>query len=166
MPLGIDFAQILLHLLNVVILFGGLYLLLYSPVKKFIKKREDYYRGLDEQAKEKLEDAEKSKAEYQEKISNLGSELAEKRTKAEDELEKYRLDKKAAAEKEAAEILASAEKKAEAEKESIISGAREELTNIIEEATKKVTLDDNIDTAYDTFFAEAERSIKDEGNKA
>ena len=45
MPLGIDFAQIFLHLFNVVILFGGLYFILYSPVKKFMDKREEYYKG-------------------------------------------------------------------------------------------------------------------------
>ena len=33
-PLNIDFQQILLHLLNFAILGGGLYLLLYKPVKQ------------------------------------------------------------------------------------------------------------------------------------
>ena len=37
MPLNIDFVQILLHLLNFVILAGGLTLLLFNPVKKFIE---------------------------------------------------------------------------------------------------------------------------------
>ena len=41
LPLNIDFQQILLHLLNFVILAGGLYLLLYKPVNKFIKKRRN-----------------------------------------------------------------------------------------------------------------------------
>ena len=43
-PLNIDFQQILLHLLNFAILGGGLYLLLYKPVKQFMEKREAYYR--------------------------------------------------------------------------------------------------------------------------
>ena len=37
-PLNIDWQQILLHLLNFVILAGGLYLLLYQPVKAFMEK--------------------------------------------------------------------------------------------------------------------------------
>ena len=34
--LGIDIQQILLHLLNFVILFTGLYVLIYGAVKKFL----------------------------------------------------------------------------------------------------------------------------------
>ena len=40
MPLNIDWQQILLHLLNFAILAGGLYFLLYAPVKSFMAKRE------------------------------------------------------------------------------------------------------------------------------
>ena len=42
MPLNIDWQQILLHALNFVILVGGLYFLLFNPVKKFMAKREEY----------------------------------------------------------------------------------------------------------------------------
>ena len=42
-PLNIDWQQILLHLLNFSILAGGLYFLLYNPVKKFIAGREVRY---------------------------------------------------------------------------------------------------------------------------
>lgn len=38
-PLNIDWQQILLHLFNFLILAGGLYLLLYKPVKAFMEKR-------------------------------------------------------------------------------------------------------------------------------
>ena len=41
-PLNIDWQQILLHLFNFLILFGGLYLLLYRPVKAFMDKRTAY----------------------------------------------------------------------------------------------------------------------------
>ena len=47
MPLGIDFTQILLHFFNVIILFVGLYILLYAPVKAFMQKRSDYYADLE-----------------------------------------------------------------------------------------------------------------------
>ena len=39
-PLNIDWQQILLHLFNFAILAGGLYLLLYKPVKRFMEQRE------------------------------------------------------------------------------------------------------------------------------
>ena len=43
MPLNIDFMQILLHMLNFVILAGGLTLLLFKPVKKFMAERKKYF---------------------------------------------------------------------------------------------------------------------------
>ena len=46
-PLNINWQQILLHLFNFAILFAGLYFLLYKPVKKFMEKREKYYKGID-----------------------------------------------------------------------------------------------------------------------
>ena len=57
-PLNIDWQQILLHLLNFAILAGGLYLLLFKPVKAFMEKRESYYQNMDSEAKQKLQDAE------------------------------------------------------------------------------------------------------------
>ena len=46
-PLNVDWQQILLHLFNFIILFGGLWLLLYKPVKNFMAKREAYYKDMD-----------------------------------------------------------------------------------------------------------------------
>ena len=58
-PLNIDWQQILLHLLNFVILAGGLYLLLYKPVKTFMEKRQQYYQEQDAKAAKLLSDAQK-----------------------------------------------------------------------------------------------------------
>ena len=49
-PLNIDWQQILLHLFNFLILAGGLYLLLYKPVKAFMEKRRNYYADMDSKA--------------------------------------------------------------------------------------------------------------------
>ena len=57
-PLNISPQQILLHWLNLVILVGGLYFILYKPVKKFISKREEYYKELEQQAGDKIAQAE------------------------------------------------------------------------------------------------------------
>ena len=50
-PLNVDWQQILLHLFNFIILFGGLWLLLYKPVKNFMAKREAYYKDMDKALK-------------------------------------------------------------------------------------------------------------------
>ena len=67
-PLNIDWQQILLHLMNFAILAGGLYLLLYKPVKQFMAKREAYYQGLADQAADKLREAEALKGDCQAKL--------------------------------------------------------------------------------------------------
>ena len=46
MPLNIDWQQILLHWMNLAILAGGLYFLLYKPVVSFMQKREQHYKDM------------------------------------------------------------------------------------------------------------------------
>ena len=60
-PLNIDWQQILLHLFNFTILAGGLYLLLYRPVKEFMKKRDAYYQGINDQAEQLKQQADQLK---------------------------------------------------------------------------------------------------------
>ena len=87
-PLNIDWQQILLHLLNFAILAGGLYLLLYKPVKAFMEQRQAYYQGIDTQAAEKLKDAERLEATYQAKLSSVDEAAARKRAAAQRETER------------------------------------------------------------------------------
>ena len=65
MPLNIDFVQILLHMLNFVILAGGLTLLLFRPVKKFMAERKKYFEDKEKEIAEGLEKNESLKAEYE-----------------------------------------------------------------------------------------------------
>ena len=60
-PLNIDWQQILLHLFNFSILVGGLYLLLFKPVKNFMDKRAKHYADMESAAVER----EKSTAAYE-----------------------------------------------------------------------------------------------------
>ena len=75
-PLNIDWQQILLHLLNFVILSGGLYLLLYKPVKAFMEKRQQYYQEQDAKAAKTLADAEKTAAEVRQQLKNADADAA------------------------------------------------------------------------------------------
>lgn len=77
-PLNIDWQQILLHLLNFVILAGGLYLLLYKPVKTFMEKRQQYYQEQDAKAAKTLADAEKTMAEVRQQLKNADADAAAK----------------------------------------------------------------------------------------
>ncbi|MBQ2083157.1 MAG: hypothetical protein II468_05945, partial [Lachnospiraceae bacterium] len=77
-PLNINLQQILLHLFNFLLLFGGLYLLLYKPVKDFMDKRQGKIRELIEESEKMHSEAEEKKAEYEEKIAEFDKYAAEK----------------------------------------------------------------------------------------
>ena len=89
-PLNIDWRQILLHLFNFAILAGGLYILLYRPVKNFMKQREDYYQGLRDDAEQVKEQAEQLKTQYETQLSQADEAIDRKKAEAEQELEQLR----------------------------------------------------------------------------
>ncbi len=160
MPLGIDFAQIFLHFFNVAILFIGLYILLYSPVKKFMDAREQKYKDMDNEAEAKLKDAENVKAEYEEKLKEADVEIAAKKKTAASEIEDMRVERMKDAEKAADKILADARFQAAEQKRKIIDDARQDIVGMLEEATKKVVQEGTVSDSYDVFLDEAERSIE------
>ena len=86
-PLNIDWQQILLHLFNFAILAGGLYLLLYRPVKDFMKKREEHYQSMDEAAERARADAAQLQEQYASRLSQADAEIAQKRVEAQRELD-------------------------------------------------------------------------------
>ena len=107
-PLNIDWRQILLHLFNFVILAGGLYILLYRPIKNFMKQREDYYQSLHQDAEQVQEQARQLKEEYQAQLSQVDSAIEQKKAAAEQELDQLREQELAEARKQADAILVKA----------------------------------------------------------
>ena len=155
MPLNIDFQQILLHFLNFAILFTGLYIILYKPVKDFMKKRQEHYSDMDEKARKDVEAAEKLKKEYEDRLSKADAEIQDKRNKYEAELGNIRKDRISKAEAEAEKIISDARETAEREKKRIIDSADKEAKDIIAEAADKLvnaSLSDN----FDAFLEGAE----------
>ena len=88
-PLNIDWQQILLHFFNFSILVGGLYLLLFKPVKNFMDKREKHYADMESAAVAREKDTEALKAAMAQREAALDAELDEKRTAAAQEAENY-----------------------------------------------------------------------------
>ncbi len=138
MPLNINLQQILLHMLNFVILIGGLYILLFKPVKDFMDKRQAAYKKADDDAKKAISEAEAKVAEYNSKMGNADKEIAAKRAETLKATEKEVAEKIADAEAEAKEILADARANAEAEKKSILASAQTEIKDITREAVAKI----------------------------
>ena len=143
-PLNIDWQQILLHLLNFVILAGGLYLLLYKPVKTFMEKRQQYYQEQDAKAAKTLADAEKTMAEVRQQLKNADADAAAKL---------------AAAQKSADAAMQrqlSAHAAAQREHDKLLSDAQKELKDLAVTATEKLVLQSDGD-AFDQFLDAAER---------
>lgn len=156
LPLNIDVQQILLHLLNFVILAAGLYILLYKPVCDFMKKREEYYAKMDQNAKDKLEQAESVKAEYEKRMEAVDQEIADKKAQAAAELDESKSKQLEEAKEEANQVLVRARAAAEQERDKMIADARLSIAELAAEATEKLVASSTSD-AFDQFLAEAER---------
>lgn len=161
-PLNIDWQQILLHLLNFVILFAILNFLLYNPVKKFMDKRCEYYKGIDDEAKKNLQQAEEMKKKYAEKLHSVDSEIEEKRQASNKALSEKAAQSMILAKQEADKIISEAYKKAKNERNILISEAQEEITDMVTRATEKIILESGVSESYEQFLAAVERSNENE----
>ena len=151
LPLNIDIRQILLHMLNFVLLFGGLYFILYKPVKEFMQKRAKIYSDMDEKAKEDLKAAEDCKKSYEEKLAFADKEIAEMKLKAQAEAEQNAKEFAEKAKNEADELLNKARALAEYETQEGLRRANAEISQIAVSAARKVVFD-STDEAFDAFL--------------
>ena len=155
MPLNIDWQQILLHWMNLAILTGGLYVLLYKPVKEFIAKREEHYRQMEGEAADKLAQAEQVRAEYQAKLDGAEEEIRQARAKAQQALQQSTEEQLAQAQEQARQIVAHARAEAEHSRERIMSESRRELKELTARAAKKLAAHPEADP-FDQFLDLAE----------
>lgn len=160
LPLNIDWQQILLHLFNFLILAGGLYLLLYKPVKQFMEKREAAYKAMDDEARQKAEQAETAQKQAADRLAQLNAEIAKKNSAAAQtasEAAQKILDE---ANEEKAHIIAAAQKAAEQEKARIVNQAGREIEQLALQAIEKASQTNGKD-ALDDFLEKAEESKKE-----
>lgn len=152
LPLNIDFQQIFLHFFNFVLLFAILYFLLYKPVKDFMDKRTEYYKKLDEEAKQKLADAQKTKEKYADKLAAAEEEISAKGELMRREAEEVNQMKVKQAEEEAAKIIAEARKSIEKDRAKMITEAQTELSDMVIHAAEKLVIESSTSDAYDRFL--------------
>lgn len=153
MPLNIDWQQILLHWMNLAILTGGLYFLLYKPVKDFMAKREAHYRSLDEEAAAKLAEAERIKAECQARLDGAGEEIRQMKAKTQQAVQKSAEEQLEQARSQARQIVAHAQAEAEHSRERVLKESQRELRKLAAQATKKLAFHDD---PFDQFLNLAE----------
>jgi F-type H+-transporting ATPase subunit b len=139
-PLNIDWQQILLHWMNLAILTGGLYFLLFKPVKQFMEKREAHYKDLDAQAAGKLQEAERVKAEYQARLAGAEEEIHQSRIKAQAAVQQSAEEQLAQAQAQAKQIIAHAQAEAEHSRERVMRESQKELRKLAAEAARKLAV--------------------------
>ncbi len=160
MPLNIDWQQILLHLLNFAILAGGLYFLLYKPVKDFMAKREQHYKDIDDAARADREEAEALHKAAKEKLDEAEEEIARMRTAASDEIEAEKQRQLDEARAEARRILETAGKTAELRAKKTLAESNDELRTLAMDAVEKLMSEG--ENALNQFLDAAESRSRDE----
>lgn len=160
MPLNIDWQQILLHMLNFVILAGGLYFILYKPVKSFMAKREQHYKEMNDAAEANRAEAAALRKATQEKYDAAVDEVIRMRTKASDEIEAEKQRLLGEARAEARRILETAGKTAEMRSKKALADSNDELRALAMEAVEKLLINDG--SALDKFLDAAESEQRDE----
>ena len=81
--LGLDLTDFLLHLLNFLILVGGIGLLVYKPVIRFVHARREEVEKQENEHNAKMQEAESTKAKYTALIGTAEQEIAEKKKEME-----------------------------------------------------------------------------------
>ena len=157
-PLNIDWQQILLHLMNFVILAGGLYFLLYKPVKAFMDKRAAYYQEQADQAAQTTQAAQQLKADYEARLSAADDEIREEKKQAQKDAAAAAQQQLDAARAEAEKIVSDAQAMAERSREKIV---RQDVKDLAAEATEKLVLQSGGD-AFDQFLDLAEKEAQHE----
>lgn len=137
-PLNIDWQQMLLHLFNFLILFGGLYLLLYRPVKAFMDKRTAYYADMDAEAKRKLADAERQEKQYRDHLANVENEADALKKQAMESARQAAAEQLRQAKEERRAILDRAQREAAQEKARVLAEAGTEIDALVAEAVDKL----------------------------
>ena len=160
LPLNIDPQQILLHWLNLVILVGGLYFILYKPVKKFIAKREEHYRELDQQVADKITQAEQLQTQYSEKLAAADEEIHQARAQAQQSVERSAQEQLDQARAQAEQIVAQARAQADRLKEQAVHDSQDEIRRLAETATARLALRQD---PFDQFLDLAEGGTEHEG---
>ena len=159
MPLNLDLQQILLHWMNLVILVGGLYFILFKPVKAFMEKREAYFREKDEQAEAKLADARRIQAEYQAKLDAADEEIRQARIKAQQASQQAVEEQLARAKAQAQQLMVHARTEAEHDREQILRSSQRELRKLAAEAARKLAMEQD---PFNQFLDLAEEGAKHE----
>ncbi len=162
MPLNIDVQQILLHMFNLVILFFGLYFILYKPVRTFMDNRLENYKKMKEKSEADRDEAAALKKEYEDKLKAAEDEISAMKKDAEEKVTKENSARIREAKAEAEQIIVKAKQTANDEHDRIIDNANAEIKDITMKAAEKLLMGEDVSDTYNRFLDDAERSLDEQ----
>ena len=153
---GLMPVDVLIHCLNIAVLFILLRLILWKPVSKFLTARAERVQGDIDEAASVREEAETMKEQYESSIGDLeerGREiLRESQIRAGEQAEEIT----AGARKHAEKMMSEARELIDAERRSAVVAARHEIAQLATEMAshilgREVSVDDNLAVAREFF---------------
>ena len=154
--LEFNFLEIGIHVLNVLIMFVILRLLLYKPVMKFIKKRENQFADKVDELDEREKELDAQKATYEKMMEEASNEAAAIITKSDEMARDHAREILDNAKEHARDLVLRAKKEIEAEKVQARLDMKAEIADMAIQIAEKVlerevSLDDNR-KIIDAFF--------------
>ena len=166
----IDWQQILLHVFNFIILAAGLTFLLFKPVRKFMRNREQKYKDSAEQHAKRVEEIAELEKEKKERFAGLDSELAERRKEVLAQTEQRNRQLLSEAERQAESIVAASRRKAEEERAAYMLSAGNDIADmVVKSAGKLLAMESSPESdsaLYDSYLKAAESDVSLEGISA
>ena len=160
--LGLSLTKFLLHLLNFAILFVALWLILYKPVMKFIRARQERIDKEKREAEEDRKAAEAARLAGEERLNALDEELENKRIAAEQELQSLREEQLNESKAQADEIVKAAELRAKLEADKIVAEAKAGIKDAAVTLAQSI-IEEKIDKVDDALIDSALKDWKKNG---
>ena len=159
--LGLSLTKFLLHLLNFAILFTALWLILYKPVMKFIRARQERIEQQKQQTEENLRASEEARAQEEERLRNLDEEIEVKRAAAEKDIFAKCDEKLRETEQRADEIIRDAERRAAKQADKVVADAKQSIKDAAVALASNI-IEDNIDKVDDALIDKALKDWKND----
>lgn len=159
--MGINPLDIVIHIINIIVLFVILRALLYKPVYKFMQARAERIQAALDAAEQDKQAAEALKQQYDDALQSAQAEADKQAAQIIQKANGEASDMVTAAQHEAEQLAAEAAKKAEESRKKALAAAKEDVKDLSLAMAEKilareVTEADNR-KIIDTFFAAAEK---------
>lgn len=137
-PVSFDVWTLIFQSLNVLVVMGVLYFMLFKPVAGIMKKREEFVENSLAHAAQSKQEAERLLAEYQAQLRGARDEAQQIIEKATRDAEEYSRKRREEADQEAQAMLEKAKTEIALEREKALSAIREEVATLAVLAASKV----------------------------